>query len=183
MEMAWDWTLWGVVISALILVNMTGVFLTALQLPGTWLMVLGTAIIAWLHGMAWRDTLITYWTPITLLVLAVVGEVIETAASAAFAGKAGASKRAMIMAIGGGLVGALVGTFALAFIPILGTLIGAAIGAGVGSLLGDKWAGRQWGPAWKAGRGAAVGRFWGALGKLCVAVIMLGVVIGALLWP
>ncbi len=189
----WDWTsAWlsdaGYVAAMvlLLLVNAVGVFLVALQLPGTWVMLLTTMAAAWWAkwqwGGDWWSGPITIWTLVVLLALAILGEVLEFLAGAAGASKAGASKRGVVGAIVGGVLGALVGTVAIP-IPIVGTLIGAAIGSGVGSILGDKWAGREWRPAMIAGRGAAIGRFWGAVLKLAVAVVMWGVVAVAVVWP
>jgi len=88
-----------------------------------------------------------------------------------------------VLAVAGGVAGAIVGTMVLAFLPVIGTLIGAVVGSGLFSILGDLWAGRPWEPALRAGGGAAIGRFWGALGKLVIAVVMWVLVAGALLWP
>lgn len=170
-------------ILALLAINALGVVLVALQMPGTWLILLATALAAWGWGLDWENARITYWTLIALLGLAILGEILEFVAGAAGASKAGASRRGVVGAIIGGVAGAILGTIFLAFIPILGTLIGAAIGAGAGSIGGDRWAGRQWRPALAAGRGAAIGRFWGALWKLVVAVAMWLLVLVALLWP
>lgn len=173
----WDWGVWSGIIAILLGANALGVLLTALQLPGTWLMLLATSLFVWLRD----DALITWWTPVVLLGLCIVGEVIETVASAWGSGKEGGSKRGMLLSIVGGIAGAIVATFAIP-VPIVGTIIGAAAGAGVGAALGDRWAGREWEPAWRAGRGAAIGRFWGAVGKLGVAGVMFLVVVAALLW-
>lgn len=167
----------------LLLINAVGVVLVALQAPGTWLMLLATAVMAWWRWDAEGLGSIGGWTLVGLLGLAVLGEVIEFIAGAAGATKAGGSKRGAALAVIGGVVGAVLGAIFLAFIPIVGVLIGAAIGAGVGSILGDLWAGREWNMALTAGRGAAIGKFWGALGKLAVAAAMWAVVAVAVLWP
>lgn len=169
----------------LLALNAAGVFLVALQLPGTWLMLLvtlgGAWWAKWQFGYTWEDAPITWWTLGVLGVLAIIGEVLEFVAGAAGASKAGASKRGIVGAIVGGVVGAILGTFIP--IPIVGTLVGAAIGAGVGSVLGDMWAGREFHPALLAGKGAAIGKFWGAVLKLIVAVAMWLVVAMAVVWP
>lgn len=188
----WDWTTWIAgelgywgAIALLLLLNAVGVFLVALQLPGTWAMLFVTLLAAWWanwqYGGGWLEGTITVWALVALLVLAILGEVLEFLAGAAGASKAGASKRGVAGAILGGVGGALVGTVAIP-VPIAGTLIGAALGSGAGSILGDKWAGRDWHPALIAGKGAAVGRFWGAVLKLLVAIAMWLVVAGAVLW-
>jgi uncharacterized protein YqgC (DUF456 family) len=105
-----------------------------------------------------------------------LGEVLEFMLGAAGARQAGASKRAAALAIAGGILGAIIGTpFP---IPVAGTLIGACVGAFAGSLLGDLWARRPLLHSVEAGRGAAVGRFWGTIAKMFVGgaiVLMLGI--------
>lgn len=181
----WENTLVITVVLALLFFNAVGVVLVALQLPGTWLMLLATAVVAWWRweSGAGGDPLIGWWALGGLLLLAVAGEVIEFVAGAWGASRAGASKRAAMLAILGGVVGAVAGMIFLAFIPIVGVLIGAAIGAALGTIVGDRWAGRSWEMAMRTGRGAAVGKFWGAMGKLIVAVVMWLVVLVAVVWP
>jgi uncharacterized protein len=138
------------------------------NLPGTWLMVLVTALLKW-----WQPAYVQVsWTVLGIAAgLAVLGEVLEFVLGAAGSRHAGGSKRAAVLAIVGGLVGGIAGT-ALP-VPIVGTLIGACLGAFAGSLLGDLWAGRPLFPSFQAGWGAAVGRFWGTVSKLVVGAIML----------
>ncbi|MEO0965664.1 MAG: hypothetical protein AAFY08_11135 [Planctomycetota bacterium] len=84
-------------------------------------------------------------------------------------------------------MGAIVGAIGLAWIPVLGLLfgglIGSVIGAGAGSVVGDLWAGREVKAAWLGGRGAAVGKLWGAVAKLgCGAAMWVVALVGAM-WP
>ncbi len=167
----------------LLLVNAVGVFLVAMQLPGTWLMLAATVGMAWWRWDGWSGGLITGWTLLALVVLAIVGELVEFLGPAMGAAREKSSRRAAGLSVVGGVVGALIGTVVLAFLPILGTLIGAVVGSGVFSIGGDLWAGRGWEPALRGGKGAAIGRFWGALGKLVIAVVMWAVVAAALVWP
>lgn len=180
-----SWALSGIVIGGVLLTQLVGVFLTALQLPGTWVQLLITVAAAWWwvqwYDVSWWVAVWTPWTLGALLVLAILGEVLETLMGAAGAGKEGGSKRGMVLAIVGGIAGAMVGTVAIP-IPIVGTLVGAALGSGVGSLGGDLWAGRRWHPALRAGRGAAVGRLKGAVAKLVVSASMFLVTAVAVLW-
>lgn len=163
----------------LLLVNAVGVVLVLLQLPGTWLMLGATAGMAWWR---WDHGLITFWALTTLVVLAILGEVVEFLGPALGATKAKSSKRAAMLAVVGGVAGAIVGTVVLVFLPVLGTLIGAVVGSGLFSILGDLWAGHEMELAWQGGKGAAIGRFWGALGKLIIAIMMWLVVAVALVW-
>ncbi|QQE11694.1 DUF456 domain-containing protein [Planctomycetota bacterium] len=171
------------VLIGLLLTNALGVLMVAFQLPGTWLMLIATSSVAWWYWDrpdSWGH--MGWWVLLTLLILAIIGEIVEFLAGAMGAGKAGASKRAMMCAVLVGFIGAILGTIFLAFIPILGTLIGAAIGSGIGSFLGDMWAGREVKNAFEGGKGAAIGRFWGALGKVIIAGIMWFVVVCGILF-
>jgi uncharacterized protein YqgC (DUF456 family) len=157
--------LYATVLTVLNLVFWIGILF---NLPGTWLMVLVTAVLKW-----WQPGYVQVsWTVLGVAVgLAMLGEVLEFVLGAAGSRHAGGSKRAAALAIVGSLVGGIVGT-ALP-VPIVGTLVGACLGAFVGSLLGDLWAGRPLFPSFEAGWGAAVGRFWGTVSKLAVGAIMV----------
>ncbi len=142
-------------------------------LPGTWLMILSAAVADW-----WLAETPLFGTPVLLAAvgLAVLGEILEFFLSAAGSRGAGGSRRGAALAILGGIVGAILGTPIP--VPLLGTLIGACIGAFVGALIGDVWAGRPLFHSMAAGKGAAVGRFWGTVSKLIVGgvlVLLLGV--------
>jgi len=183
----WDWLLIVTVLTALMAINAVGVLLTLIQLPGNWLIVGATAVVAWWRMDAPAGP--TYgWTLIgVLLALALIGELIEFVAAAAGSRGAGASRRAAGLAILGAVVGAIVGAVALSVLPVIGTLfgglIGSVIGAGVGSIAGDLWAGKTFDAAWLGGRGAAVGKLWGAAAKLGIGVAMWVVALIGALWP
>lgn len=168
----WEAILFWTLTAALWAGCLVGVVLVALQLPGTWLIVLLSALAAW---WGWdadaAERWIGWWTLAGLLSLAIVGEIIEAIAGAMGSRAAGGSKRGALLAIVGGIGGAILGTFVIP-IPIVGTLTGAAIGAGLLSALGDKWAGRKWGEAVRGGSGAAVGKFAGSVVKLTIAGVM-----------
>jgi uncharacterized protein len=137
-------------------------------LPGTWLMVLVTALLRW-----WQPEYVQVsWTMLGVAAgLALLGEGLEFVLGAAGSRRAGGSRRAAALAIVGSLIGGIVGT-ALP-VPIVGTLIGACLGAFVGSLLGDVWAGRPLFPSFAGGWGAAVGRFWGTVSKFAIGGIIV----------
>jgi uncharacterized protein YqgC (DUF456 family) len=136
-------------------------------LPGIWLMVLVAAIIEWLQP---GEYMFSQWSLYVSAGLALLAEVLEFMLGAAGARQAGGSKRGAALAIVGGVIGAVLGT-ALP-IPVLGTLIGACAGAFAGSLLGDRLAGRPMDQSVEAGRGAAIGRFWGTTSKMIIGAIV-----------
>ena len=158
-------------LALLLLVNAFGVFLVLLQLPGTWGMLLATTLMWW-----WQDERIGWVTLVVLAVLAIIGEIVEFIGSARGSRKAGGSKRAAMLSLVTAVIGAILGAMLGSVVPVLctliGTVIGACVGAGLGSYLGDRGAGRSHKDATQSGQGAAVGRLWGTIGKVLVAIVM-----------
>lgn len=160
----------------LVLGNLFAWLLTVLQLPGNWLIVLLTAIAAWLMP---EDTRFDLGWPTVGIVfgLAVLGEVLELAAGAVVAKKRGASRRAVALALLGGIVGAVIGAGSGSIVPVVGTLIGVlsggAAGSFIGAYVGETWKGRDEEQAIAVGTAVAIGRTLGVLGKMAVGVVML----------
>ncbi len=154
----------------LTLVNLVLWFGILFNLPGAWLMILLAALVEW-----WAPgELMFSWRVLYVAAgVALVGEILEFVLGAAGSRQAGGSKRGAALAILGSIVGAVIGTPLP--IPVLGTLIGACAGAFAGSLLGDLWAGRSLRPSVSAGRGAAIGRFWGTAAKMIVGGFVAGI--------
>lgn len=151
----------------LALLNLILWFTILFNLPGTWLMVLGATL-----AEAWTDEELFGLGFLGVAVgLALLGELLEFASSAAGARRSGGSKRGAVLAITGGIAGGVAGTLLPA--PILGTLIGASAGAFAGSMLGDLWAGRPLGLSVRSGRGAALGRFGGTVSKLMIGLVLV----------
>jgi hypothetical protein len=136
-------------------------------LPGTWLMVLCSVLLKW-----WRpDQFMMSWTVLGVAMgLAVLGEVLEFVLGAAGSRRTGGATRGAVLAIVGSIVGGIMGT-ALP-VPLVGTMLGACLGAFAGALLGNLWAGRTLFQSFAAGRGAAIGWFWGTAAKLAIGAIM-----------
>lgn len=161
------------------------VFLVILGLPGTWLMAAFVGLFAWWQwdpARAATDQFLGVPVLIALLVLAVLGEVLEFAAGAAGAKRAGASGWGAIGALLGAIVGGLTATFAIP-IPVAGSLIGACGGAAAGAWLCELAIGRSHEQAVRSGVGAGIGRFKGTLAKLAVALVMWLVIAIAAFWP
>lgn len=148
--------------------------LTAIGLPGTWLMI---ALAAGIHllqeatGSVGAATS-AWWTIGVCVALAGVGEVIETLAGAAGTHAGGGTSRGMVGAILGGIVGGIVLTPVIP-IPLVGTLLGAMIGTFAGALAGEMTgeAAGDGGDSVKAAFGATVGRLLGSMGKTLVAAV------------
>lgn len=167
-----------ITLTLIIILNAGCVALVAFQLPGTWAMLAVTALAAWWR---WDVGTIGGRVLIAMMVMAVIGELIETFSGSAAAGKAGGSKRGMIFAIIGAMLGAMIGSVLIP-IMVVGTILGACIGAAAGSMAGDRSAGRSWRQSLDVGKAAATGRFYGTIGKLAVAVLMWLTATIAILW-
>jgi uncharacterized protein YqgC (DUF456 family) len=150
-----------------------------LALPGNWVLVGLAALFAWLvpadgsRGLSWTAVGI-------VAVLAVIGEIVEFAAGAAGAAKVGASRRSIWLSLVGAMIGSIVGATAGAPIPLIGSLVaalvGGSVGAFVGAYVGELNAERSQRERFAVGKGAALGRLWGTVGKFAVGAVMLAVV-------
>ncbi|MCA9102665.1 MAG: DUF456 family protein, partial [Planctomycetales bacterium] len=88
--------LWAYYLLAVLLfvVNLAAWCLNLLTLPGNWTIVAVTALFAWLAPTSEGGPHVSWTVVGVLVVLAIVGEICEFAASAAGAAKQGASRRA-----------------------------------------------------------------------------------------
>jgi len=151
---------------------LVGVVLTAVKLPGTWLIVVSAGFYGWATG----------WGRVTLVVMAVlvgaalVGEAIELVASVLTARKVGATRQAAW----GGLIGGFAGMFVFSLpMPIIGTIAGAIIGCFVGAAIGELTARRKLSQSTKVGFFSALGFVLGIVAKMMVAFAMAAVLLTA----
>lgn len=156
------WGAFGLAIVAGLILDVAGLF-------GNWI-ILGAV------AAAWVATDFAHFGAVALGVmtgLAILGEVIEMLAAGVGAAKFGGSKRTIVAACVGCLIGAVVGT---PWFPIVGTLIGACLGAFLGAMgneyLNEQRTSRQ--AAW-AGLGAALGKVAGLFAKALIGLAMLAV--------
>lgn len=173
----WLYYGWAVV---LFVTNLLAWLSNLINVPGNWLIIICSALFAWLLP-AQADMPGVRWTTIAILIaLAVAGELIEFLAGAAGAAQQGTSKRSIVMAIAGAVLGSSIGLAAGLPIPLLGSavaaIIGGACGAFAGAYLGEAWKGRTHQHTMRAARGAFSGRLWGTVGKLAVGAVMLLIV-------
>lgn len=169
--------------SLLVLLNAVWLATVIAGLPGTWLMVVCTTLLAWWR---WSDPasgqpgMFSLATLITIVALAAVGEIAEFFTGVIGTKHAGGTRRGAIGALIGGFVGAIVAT---PFIPPLGTLLGACGGACLGAWGLELSGGRKMGESAKAGIGAGVGTFAGRVVKLVVGIAIWLIVAVAAFWP
>ncbi len=151
-----------------LIVGVVGVALALIGLPGTWLILLAGVIVEY-----FRPETFSWWTLGIGALLVIGAEVAEFSAGAVGAKKAGGSKRAVWMAVAGGLAGGILGTFFIP-IPIVGTIAGAAIGSGACAMTAElSIEGRTMKDASRVGSGAAIGRTLATVFKGCFAVALM----------
>jgi uncharacterized protein YqgC (DUF456 family) len=172
--------LWAFVLAAVLVVCWAANLLGA---PGNWAMLLAAAVYWW-FAPAGERVHFSWGVLVAMAVLAALGEVVEFAAGAAGASKAGGSKRSAALALAGSLLGGLVGLFVGLPIPVVGqiaaALIFASLGAMGGAVLGEHWKGRTLEEGMKVGQAAFWGRLWGTLGKAACGAAILAVALVAL---
>ncbi len=161
----------------LVLANAVWLVLDVLGLPGNWLMVGGTLLVAWL-----RPGMFSAGTLVAIVVIAAIGEVLELLSGVAGARGGGAGRRGSAGALLGGFVGAIAGTFLIP-VPLLGSLIGACAGACLGAWALELSGGRDFDESVRAGVGAGVGRALGTVLKLAAGLLLWFVIAIAAVVP
>jgi len=145
-------------------------------LPGTWVMLAGAAIIEFadrLYLPADDRQTFAWWLLGVCLGLALVGELLEFLAGVVGAKYGGGTRRGMIGAIVGGILGVFVFTPFLFFIPVVGSLVGALIGTFIGAYVGELSAeGASKRGSVRPATGATIGRVLGTMGKMGTAVVV-----------
>lgn len=147
----------------MVLAGLLGVVLPAL--PGVPLMYAGMVLVAW--GDDFQH--VGFWTLLALAGLMGLAVLADLVASVMGAQRVGASRMA--------LVGATLGTLIGFFFGLPGIVLGPFIGAFLGELLHS----RRGGLATRVGVATWIGLVLGAVAKLCIAFVMLGIFVLALL--
>ena len=127
--------------------------------PGAPLLFLGLLLGAWAEGFRY----ISVWTLLLLAGMAALTYVVEFAASILGVKKYGGSRRAMV----GAALGVVVGMF----LGIPGILLGPFVGAVIGELSLQ----RGLDEASRAGFGTVIGLAIGVAGKLAIGIAMIGI--------
>ncbi len=175
--------------SILVLMNLVWLVVTALGLPGNWLMIGGAVALTWWQwkpGAPWGEQMFHPATLIAVVVLALIGELIEFLAGALGSRQAGGSVWGSLAATVGGIAGAIVGTIvfgAVAVPPPISTILGAVIGAFGGSAIVELMIGRKRDHAFKVGQGAALGHITGVISKFLLGCAIWLIIAVAAFWP
>ncbi|TWU59147.1 hypothetical protein Poly51_19330 [Rubripirellula tenax] len=176
----------GVVILAVMLVVLCIVAwgLNLISLPGNWLGVALLALFAWLGPDSGRAA-IGYTAVAVAFGFALLGEVVEFAAGAMGAQKAGASRRSTLFAMIGSMAGAVGGAIIGVPVPVIGPVLAAILFGGVGAMAGamyGEWSdGRAWRDSWSIAHAAFWGRTFGTLGKFAAGLAIVLIAIGGVL--
>jgi len=163
----------------LVLVNLVWLALVLVLLPGNWLMVATTSLVAWWQ---WDQQMIGVPVLVAIAVLAVVGEVVEFFSGMAGSKRAGGSRWAAVGALAGAIVGAVVGTVVIP-IPVIGSLLGVCGGAALGAFGVELLRGRERSVAMRIGAGAGVGQLLGTTSKFLFGMVIWVIVATAAYWP
>lgn len=156
------WSLFALAVLAGLVLDLLGLF-------GNWI-ILGAVVIAWVatgfEHFGWVGLLF-------MTGLAVMGEVLETAAAGYGAAKFGGGRGTIVSALIGCFAGAILFT-PLIPVPLIGTVIGACLGSFLAAALYEYiQMERKAHQALWTGFGAALGKVGGIFAKLLAGVIML----------
>jgi uncharacterized protein YqgC (DUF456 family) len=150
--------------------------LNLLTLPANWIMVI--LVFVWRFANPNPGAMdILYF--VSVIGLAVAGEVIEFVAQAWGSKKYGSTNSGLIGGIIGAIAGAMLG---VSFLFGLGALFGALGGAWAGAYLFERLRGRTAEEAWQAAKGTMVGRIFGITIKCGIGVMILVLTYSAV-WP
>lgn len=150
-----DHSLW-IIGAVLTLTGLAGLLLPFI--PGAPLLFLGLLFGAWAEDFRF----VGLWTLLALAGMAGLTYLVEFAASALGARKYGGSRRAMVGAVLGGLVGMALG------------MPGILLGPFAGAVIGELSLQRNMDHASRVGFGTVVGMAIGVAGKLAIGIAMIG---------
>ncbi len=120
----------------------------------------------------------------TVVVLAVLGEIIELAAGALGVARTGGSRRSTVLALAGSLVGSVLGVVVGVPIPVVARSCRRTLRRDGGDGRRDRRGlsvGRTPGAGWQVRKAEFWGRLAGTLGKMLVSTVMIAVVVAAML--
>ena len=149
-----------------------GVALTAVRLPGTWLIVVMAFGFVWWKGWERAGLIMAA----VLVGIALVGEGVELLASVFTARKAGATRQAAW----GGLIGGFAGMLFLSFlvpVPLVGTMVGAMVGCFAGATIAELHARKKLADGARVGLFSALGFVLGTATKVALALVMSGILL------
>lgn len=177
-----SWTAWleptGTVLIAITVVMLCMIAWAGnlIALPGNWAAVLVLLVYA-IFGPETGKASMGYAPVIAAFCFALLGEGFEFVAAALGAQKAGASRKATLLAMIGSMAGAILGAIVGLPVPIVGQVLAAilfsGLGATLGAMLGEWSNGSSWRESLPIGHAAFWGRTFGTLGKVAAGAVIV----------
>lgn len=164
------------VVNLLIIVaSVIGIGMTAIGLPGNWLIFFTALGYGYLDNFSHMSSMVL----IILFAALVLGEIVEFVAGSLGAKKENASRYAIIAAFIGGIAGGIIGT---GIMPGLGSIAGAIGGSFAAGYLAEYLATGSWEKAGRVAKSIVIGQTLALIFKLAIAIGMVVFVISRLTW-
>lgn len=160
---------------AVIVVSVVSIGLTAIGLPGNWLIFFTALGYGYLESFVHMNTTVLFM----LLGAVVVGELAEFAAGALGAKKEDASRLAIVAAFLGGIAGGIIGT---GIMPGLGSIAGAIGSSFACGYIAEFWITGSQEKATRVAKSIVLGQAIGLVFKSAIAVGMVILIISKLTW-
>lgn len=157
----------------LYIVMLVGVAIIPFGVPGQFIIVGAAAIFSLIAGAQ----VISWWTVLGVLGLAILAELMEATAGFFGASQAEGSFWSSVGAVIGGLAGAVVGSMVM---PLIGSLLGAFVGTFAGAFAVEYSRTRTLAQSGQVARGALIGRIIASILKVFMATVMIAVITVAL---
>ena len=159
----------------IIVVTVVGIGLTAIGLPGNWLIFITALCYGYLQNFVHINTMIL----LGLFGAVVIGELVEFVAGSLGAKKENASRSAIIAAFIGGIVGGIIGT---GIMPGLGSIAGAVGASFIAGYAAEYWVTGNKEKATRVAKSIIIGQALGLIVKLAIAIGMVVLLISQLSW-
>jgi len=157
----------------LYLVMLAGVAIIPFGVPGQFIIVAAAAAFALIAG----SQVVSWWTVLGVLGLAILAEIMEATAGYFGASQAEGSFWSSVGAVIGGVGGAILGSMVL---PLIGSLLGAFMGTFLGAFAIEYSQTRAVAQSGQVAKGALIGRIIASVLKVFMATVMIAVITAAL---
>ncbi len=158
-----------------IVVTIVSIVLTAIGLPGNWLIFFAALFYGYLESFIHMDSTVL----LVLFGAVLTGELAEFVAGSLGAKKENASRTAILAAFIGGIAGGIIGT---GIMPGLGSIAGAIGGSFASGYAAEYLVTGNREKATRVAKSIIVGQTLGLLFKLAIAIGMVALIISQLTW-
>ena len=162
-----------VVYFLLYLVMLAGVAIIPFGVPGQFIIAAAAVAFALIAG----SQVISWWTVLAVLGLAILAEIMEATAGFFGASQAEGSFWSSVGAIVGGFAGAILGSMVF---PLVGSLLGAFVGTFAGAFVVEYSQTQAVARSGQVAKGALIGRIIASVLKVFMATVMIAVITAAL---